>query len=208
MLLFNTTHRRRPHWPGAGTAAGVLLVGAVALPGGGLAGPAHAQPAEAPVQTCTDLPTIEASLLSSDLVVLGTVVSVRSGGRWATLTVDETWKGSSGGSLVEVRSGAAGTVSVLDRTYQPGQRYLVFAVLAGGAWTDTNCSPTRTWTDDLTRYRPPDVVTKQPGSVPSGGISASTRDGRLPPSLVAAAVVAVIAAAVVVARRRRQPAAS
>lgn len=109
----------------------------------------------------------------AEVVFVGTVTSVTNGDRWATVSVEEVWKGPDQPAKVVVRGGPEGnTVTSVDRTYAVGGRYIFAVTVEDGALLDNACSGT-TATDgvDLAAARPADV------RVPGGGLPAATNAG-------------------------------
>lgn len=98
----------------------------------------------------------------SPLVFVGTVTATSNGGRNATVTVEEIWKGTGIAETVEVFGGAQGAnvASSVDRSYETGTRYLFapYEVSPEGIYRDNICTPTRTYVDKLERLRPDDAV--------------------------------------------------
>ncbi|MFN2502919.1 MAG: hypothetical protein ABR540_01570 [Acidimicrobiales bacterium] len=140
----------------------LVLVASVALVGG---------PARSAGASCAPTPAVPQALAESDLVFIGTAVSLANDDRWATFVIERTWKGDPGAERVEVRAGPPGSgggggngaATSVDRTYQLGTRYLVFAraVSSGdrsyGAralWSDNACSATQPYTAGLDQFRP------------------------------------------------------
>lgn len=103
-------------------------------------------------------------------VFVGEVVSVRSGGRWATVDVEAVWKGVVE-DVVEVRSGAfdppGGLISMssVDRTYDAGRTY-VFVPFEGDddVFEDNSCTRTTPYRAALETHRPGPARTPEPGS--------------------------------------------
>ncbi|MDP9334058.1 MAG: hypothetical protein M3Q30_12235 [Actinomycetota bacterium] len=166
----------------------------------------------------------------ADLVVVGVVTRVTNRDRWATVAVEEVWKGTWSERRVNVRAGPAdppgGTTeaaSSVDRSYVLGTRYLMFASDpkahgwvaswgADGRFEDNNCSATQPYVAaTLDRFRPtnarrvPSEVARDapPISRPAPSTSRPARDNRelLPALLLAGAAVVALGVGVVVRRR-------
>ncbi len=138
-----------------------MFVAATALLAAGSTRPAAA--------SCAAPISITDALAHADIVVVGTVTATRSHDRIATVTVEETWKGAVG-TTFEVFGGPDrdNEATSVDRTYQVGQRYLLFAsepaahgnaAIFGGRYEDNSCSTTQIWDPALAQYRPATAVT-------------------------------------------------
>ncbi len=140
--------------------------------------------------SCRRPPVMEESAARADLVFVGTPVELTHGGRWASVAVEDIWKGEPDGDRVEVRAGPQSGFSSVDRTYVLGTRYLVFAMAPpvdprllasygeGVKWTDNECSFTQPYSSSLAESRPstarliehpspqpPDAVSTEAGGV-------------------------------------------
>ena len=175
-------------------AAALALAGVLARPG-----PVLAECAAAP-QSAED------AVLFGDVVFVGTVLRTDNLGRWATVRVEERWKGARDlADTLEVRGGPEpGAATTVDRTYLPG-RYLFIVTPVDGLLTDTACTGTRAWTADLASLRPAGVSpaaealpTDPVGDVTSGQIA-------LVAALLGALIVALIAYLYVLRVRQRPP---
>lgn len=107
----------------------------------------------------------------SDLVFVGRVTDTANSGRSATVEVTEVWRGDVP-TPITVNGGSDPTNPAEDdRTFEVGVTYLFIPAqldgLRQGFVTDSVCSSTTPWTDDLARLRPPDVGQPAPGPVPS-----------------------------------------
>jgi hypothetical protein len=180
--------------------------------------------------SCAAPTTVEEEINRADLVVVGVVTEVANRDRWATVAVEQVWKGTGSERRVTVRAGPAdppgGTtqaMSSVDRTYVLGTRYLLFArdpkahgsvAIWGsdGRFEDNNCSATQPYVAaTLDRFRPtnarrvPGERAREAPPVPRPAPSASrpARDNReWLPMLWLAGAAAVALGAVVVVRRR------
>lgn len=151
-------------------------------------------------------PQPDEAVLFGSVVFVGTVLRADNDGRWATVRVEERWKGARDlGETVEVRGGPdPGTATSVDRTYLPG-RYLFVVERDGGGLKDSACSGTVRWTDDLGTLRPAGVspaATELPtdplGSLDWGQIG-------LVAALLIALLVSIVAYLYVLRARRRPP---
>ena len=107
----------------------------------------------------------------SDLVFVGRVTDVANQGRSATVEVTEVWRGDVP-TPVTVNGGSDPTNPAEDdRSFEVGVTYLFIPAqidgLRQGFVTDSVCSSTTPWTDDLARLRPADVGQPSAGSASS-----------------------------------------
>ena len=189
-----------------------------------------APPADA---SCAAPTTLAEEIQRADLVVVGVVAAVENRDRWATVAVEEVWKGAWTEGRLNVRAGPAdppgGTthaMSSVDRTYVVGTRYLIFASDpkahrwvpswgSDGRFEDNNCSESQPYVAaTLDRFRPTNarrVATVGARRTPSTRrpapfASRPARDNRegLPTLWFAGA--AIVALGVVVGVRRRSTA--
>jgi hypothetical protein len=112
-------------------------------------------PAAPVLASCIMPPPIEEAVRDADVVFVGTVIRVANLDRWATVAVEEVWKGPDMAPLVEVRGGPGGNAaSSVDRSFTAGTRYLFLPFIAEGALQDSSCSSTTEFAADLIRLRP------------------------------------------------------
>lgn len=153
--------------------------------------------------SCAALPDRETGWNLADAVFVGTVTSVANGGRWATVRVDEVWKGPDQPAEVVVRGGPGGNVaSSVDRTYEVGTRYLFAAGISDGNLVDNSCSATAPVdTIDLGAIRPANVRLPLGTVVPvrDRGLDLAAVAG---PVIVAGIVGGLLVGIIVLARRR------
>jgi hypothetical protein len=140
---------------------------------------------------------------SADAVFVGTVMSVASGDRWATVRVEEVWQGPDQPAEVVVRGGPEGDAfTSVDRTYEAGVRYIFAVTVEDGALLDNSCSgTTEVGATDLEAVRPAEI--RQPGS--SATVSSHggpDLDGLMGPLAVVAVVGGLLLVTVLLARRR------
>ena len=97
-----------------------------------------ALPSDVPACSCTNMPEFDRAYEQSDVIFLGEVLGVESAepeyydAVWATLRVEADWKGSPP-ATVRVLTGSNGANCGF--TFDPGERYLVFAFRGGhGSW--------------------------------------------------------------------------
>ena len=121
--------------------------------------------------SCGTVPPVRKALSSSTVVFVGTVVSLENLDRWATVQVDEVWKGEDVPEEVEVRAGPKGerTMTTVDRSYVLGRQYLFFLFSPyrdpPDFYRDTACSATTRFKQELTKFRPAGLEESPLGSM-------------------------------------------
>ena len=121
---------------------------------------------------CEPPPPIEKAVFS-DLVFVGRVTDVANEGRSATVEVTEVWRGDVPTPVI-VNGGLDPTnLAEDDRTFEVGVTYLFIPIqvdgLGQGFVTDSVCSSTTPWTDDLARLRPAGVGQPLPVAAATSG---------------------------------------
>ncbi len=109
------------------------------------------------VVDCVQPLPLEKAVASADLVFVGTVTAVDNGGRMATVTVTELWKGDVPTPVILNGGQNPATQSPDDRVFDVGATYLFVPTMVNGALVDSACSPTVPWSDDLARLRPQSI---------------------------------------------------
>lgn len=112
--------------------------------------------------SCGPVNTMKRAVRTAPAVFVGTVVGLRSGGRWATASVEAVWKGDLQVSQqVEVRSGlfdppgGLSSMSSVDRFYKQGMTYLFVPFRErNGAFRDNACTRTTRYRTVLERFNP------------------------------------------------------
>lgn len=162
--------------------------------------------APAALASCATTPSLDDALLFGDVVFVGSVVGLDNGSRWATVSVEERWRGAADlPDTVSVHGGPGpGEATTLDRVYLK-TRYLFVVTRGDGFLVDDICSATRAWTADLASYRPAGVS-------PAAAVVAGTQVTVIDPgavalvaALVLALLVAIVAYLVILRARRRPP---
>jgi hypothetical protein len=118
---------------------------------------------------CMMPPPVQEAAQSAEIVFVGTVVETTNRNSWASVTVDEVWRGPDQLAQVVVKGGPGGNaVSSVDRSFQAGTKYLFFPYLdETGNLADNACTNTVEWSADLAQLRPADA--RQPlGATPTG----------------------------------------
>lgn len=184
-------HRRPP------IGALRLAVAAALIWAGILAAPGRA------VASCAVLPGAGAVLDLADVVLVGTVTTVVNQARWATVRVEEVWKGPDQPLDVIVQGGPGGNAATsVDRTYVVGTRYLFALSVSDGNLVDNACTAT-TPADaiDLAGLRPADARSPIGAAGPEHDPGPDL-GGVIGPVAVAALVAGLLIVVVAFARRR------
>ena len=157
--------------------------------------------------SCVEPPPIGRAVDEGDIVFVGTVTAVTNSDRWATVAVEEIWKGGDIDPVVEIKAGPAdppgqiSAVSSVDRTFQDGERYLFFPYRTKfGTLRDSSCSNTTRFTPELERFRP--ASAREPFEV-NGSNDVVEPNRWWVPFVIGAPGVVVLGLALVVFARRR-----
>jgi hypothetical protein len=174
--------------PSLRVLAGIAALLVAALPGTATA-------------SCVILPSLAESIRAAEVVIVGTVTATENRDRWASIAVEEIWKGPDLPPNVIVRGGPAGdTASSVDRTFDAGVRYLFLVSLDGqGGLADNACSQTTPWDDGLAASRPADA--RAPSAIDDTAGAGDPAD-LIVPALVALLVAAVLLGIGLLARGR------
>jgi hypothetical protein len=160
-----------------------------------LAGPAVV------LASCAMPPALEQSMQTAEVVFIGTVTSTTNRNTWASVAVDEVWRGPDQPANVIVRGGPAGNAATsVDRAFEPGVKYIFFPYSDEAGLADNSCTNTQPWTDDMAALRPADA---RPPIAGSDNPSAFDLGGVLPPLAVAVVVGVVLLGVGFVARGRQ-----
>jgi hypothetical protein len=102
---------------------------------------------------------VQEAAKTSDIVFVGTVTETTNQNRWASVSVEEIWRGPDLAATVSVKGGSGGdAISSVDRSYQAGVKYLFFPYPdERGDLADNICTNTVEWTADLAQLRPADA---------------------------------------------------
>lgn len=153
--------------------------------------------------SCVMPAPIAEALAKADIVFVGTVTATAEHNLWATVAVEEVWKGPDLPADFQIRGGQGGNAaSSVDREFTPGTKYLFVPVaIENGFASDNSCSPTRPWDDTLVGLRPANA------RGPIGGSSAAPVGfdfgGAIAPFAVAAVIAGLVLAVGLLARSRQ-----
>jgi hypothetical protein len=125
--------------------------------------------------SCAAPAPLREAIKDAPAVFVGTVIETANRSRWATVHVEEVWKGTGLPDEVEVRAGPedppgpGGTATSVDRTYTSGTRYLFvpYDRSSQAIFQDNACTRTSQFRSPLERFRPargedPDPSTIRP----------------------------------------------
>lgn len=157
------------------------------------------------VASCAGIVSLEDALLVAETVFVGSVTGLENMDRWATVRVEERWKGARDlPDTVQVRGGPEpGVASSVDRVFAPG-RYLFLVTRGPGYLQDNACSATTPWTDSLSSVRPAGL-SAAPDVVSGAEVTEFDLDPYLPIAALAFALIVAVIAYLVVLRARRRP---
>ncbi len=129
-------------------------------------------PASASCALPRALPTAISSAAS---VFVGTVTAATWGGRRATVSVEDVWRGPVKSPAVVVGTpGDERSISSVDRKYVVGTTYLfVPYAVRKGEWQDNSCSNTQVYAAALARFRPAGATRIETVPSPSPSLSPS-----------------------------------
>ena len=156
---------------------------------------------------CGEPPPIERAVFS-DLVFVGRVTDLAHDGRSAIVEVTEVWRGDVPTPVVVNGGPNPADPAESDRLFDLGVTYLFIPgqldSLARGVVTDSICSSTTLWTDDLARLRPDKVGRPLPVATTTPGPNPFAFLGGLAMPILTAGLVAgsAFVLAWFVARRR------
>ena len=153
---------------------------------------------------CMMPPPVQEAAATNDVVFVGTVTETSNQNRWASVNVEEIWRGPELPATVIVRggadAGAGGGISSVDRTYQAGVKYLFFPYADDqGNLADNTCTNTVEWSADLAQIRPATVRQPAGANQEEGGFDVA---GLVAPLGVALLVGGLLLGAGLLARGR------
>jgi hypothetical protein len=158
-------------------------------------------PPSAVLADCMMPPPVEEAAKTAEIVFVGTVAETSNHNSWASVIVEETWRGPDQPEAVIVKGGPAGNMATsVDRSFEVGVKYLFFpyADEAGGL-ADNSCTNTVQWSADLAQLRPADARQPLGATEAEEGFDVA---GVIAPLGVAALVGGVLLVAGLLARGR------
>lgn len=140
---------------------------------------------------------------TADIVFVGTVSATAENNSWATVSIEEVWKGPDLPAVFQVRGGEGGNVATsVDREFKAGTRYLFVPYeMQDGFASDNSCSATQEWDAALVGLRPADARGPIGGTPPAP--APFDLAGALAPIGVAALVAGVLLAVGLLSRSRQ-----
>ncbi len=122
------------------------------------------------VADCMGPPAFDEAVKTADIILVGTVTETINGNRWATVAVEEIWRGPDVPATLQIKGGPdANAASSVDRAFEVGQRYVFFPYIeadteplpgvAAGGLADNSCTSTQIWDDSMAAFRPADART-------------------------------------------------
>jgi hypothetical protein len=117
-------------------------------------------PPTAVLADCMMPAPIQEAAQTAEIVFVGTVAETSNHNSWASVQVEEVWRGPDLEAAVIVKGGPAGNMATsVDRFFEAGVKYLFFPYVdaEGGGLADNSCSNTVPWSADLAPLRPADA---------------------------------------------------
>lgn len=127
----------------------------------------------APAVTLADCmmpPPVAEALKNAEIVFVGTVTETSNRNSWATVAVEEVWKGPDVPAVVLIKGGPGGNAATsVDRTFEAGVKYLFFPYIGNASdlpgrgvdaevgLADNSCTNTTPWVPELADLRPADA---------------------------------------------------
>ena len=134
------------------------------------------------VASCVMPPPLGQAVEDADIAFVGTVINTVNQDRWATVSVEEVWKGNALPARVEVRGGPPDppgdlvTMTSVDRSFVRGRRYLFLPhKRAGGpapVFHDNICSRTTKFGERVEALRPASARDRGPRERESNDMTA------------------------------------
>ena len=116
-------------------------------------------PPSAALADCMMPPPVEQAAQTAEMVFVGTVAETSNHNSWASVVVEEVWRGPDQPAAVIVKGGPAGNMATsVDRFFEVGVKYLFFPYAGeAGDLADNSCTNTVQWSADLAQLRPADA---------------------------------------------------
>lgn len=156
----------------------------------------------ASLASCAVQPNIKEAAASAEIAFIGTVTATANRDSWATVSVEEVWRGPDQPAEVVIKGGPEGNAATsVDRTFEVGMKYLFFPYTDGAAGlADNSCTSTAPWSADMLALRPKDARAPLGGTTTATGFDAG---GLLGPIAVAVVVAGVLLGVGLLARSRQ-----
>ena len=124
-----------------------------------LAALAFVLPPSAVLADCMMPPPVEEAAQTAEMVFVGTVAETSNRNSWASVVVEEVWRGPDQPAAVIVKGGPEGNMATsVDRFFEVGVKYLFFPYAGeAGDLADNSCTNTVQWSADLAQLRPADA---------------------------------------------------
>lgn len=105
---------------------------------------------------CLPPPPLEQAVQTADVVFVGTVTETANRNTWASVAVEEVWRGPDQPMSVVIKGGPGGNAATsVDRTFEVGVKYLFFPYVDPQAGlSDNSCTNTQPWTEAMVALRP------------------------------------------------------
>jgi hypothetical protein len=151
---------------------------------------------------CAKPPDIKTASVSADIAFVGTITATDNRGSWATVSVEEVWRGPDQPAEVLVKGGPGGNAATsVDRSFEVGVKYLFFPYVdPAQGLSDNSCTSTTPWSDEYVGLRPASAHAPSAAPATSSGFDFA---GIVGPLVVALTVSGVLLAIGLLARSRQ-----
>ena len=152
--------------------------------------------------SCAVMPDVKLAATAAEIAFVGTVTATANRDTWATVSVEEVWRGPDQPAQVVIKGGPEGNAATsVDRTFQVGVKYLFFPYTDGAAGlADNSCTSTTAWAAELAALRPADARVLAGGTPTATGFDFN---GVLGPIVVAVVVAGALLVVGLLARSRQ-----
>lgn len=133
-------------------------------------------PPSAVLADCMMPPPVEEAAQTAEIVFVGTVAETSNHNSWASVVVEEVWRGPDQPAAVVVKGGPAGNMATsVDRFFEVGVKYLFFPYAdETGGLADNSCTNTIQWSADLAQLRPADARQPLGATQPESGFDVAS----------------------------------
>ena len=116
-------------------------------------------PPSAALADCMMPAPVEQAVQTAEIVFVGTVAETSNHNSWASVQVEDVWRGPDQPVAVIVKGGPAGNMATsVDRFFEVGTKYLFFPFVDPEVGlADNSCTSTVQWSADLAQLRPADA---------------------------------------------------
>ena len=158
----------------------------------------------AALASCMAPPPLEEAVENAEIVFVGTVVETAERNTWASVKVEEIWKGPDQAASVVIKGGPGGNAATsVDRTFEAGVKYIFFpSVDPAVGLTDNSCTNTQPWAEAMVALRPGEPRAPIAETNPPGGGDGMDLAGFVGPVVLVLVVFGVLLGIGLLARGR------